>query len=244
MVGYQVSHITSILPWGSYLLVELGGGFSEKPGPGTFFMLRDPDISFHLSRPFSVFSWSEGRVSFLIRVVGRFTEALSKKKVGDALMAMGPLGNGFPDVDRALLVAGGVGVAPLSYLWEELGGRKSGSSFLWGVASSCDLVPWVRSDGILIATEDGSFGFKGTVVDLLSSLDLSGFSCVLSCGPMPMVRALSRVLPDRLLESSYVSLEERMACGLGLCYGCSVMTASGPKRVCIDGPVFPLKDVI
>ncbi len=207
-------------------------------------MLRDPELPFHLPRPFSVFKWREGAVSFLIKVVGRFTSHLLKKSIGQRLLLMGPLGNSFPRAENPILVAGGIGIAPLFYLKSFLVGEGVDAPLVWGVKGGDELFPWIERSFVDIATEDGSDGFKGTALDLLFSFDLERFSHLFSCGPVSMLRELKKRIPDRVLSKCYVSLESEMACGMGFCYGCSVRTRRGFKRVCREGPVFPLKEVV
>ncbi len=235
---YKEGIVWDIRLWNDYLLLKVRIS-TDKPLPGQFFMIRDEDFPFHLPRPFSVFSWDEGTVSFLIKRKGRFTNHLAQKRPGDRLNLLGPLGNGFPESQKVLLVAGGIGIAPLDYYRKLFTG--SNTRMLWGVPSKNDIVPWINLDGVSLATEDGSAGLKGSVLDLIPNHNLKSYDIILMCGPRAMIKRSKEILQG---IDVYVSLEERMGCGLGLCYGCAVRTKNGYKRVCKEGPVFRLEEII
>jgi len=237
------------------------------PLPGQFVMVRcDGPNGPLLARPLSVFGFERRQdhsvLELLYRVAGRGTALFSSLKPGEVLSVLGPLGRGFTvhaDVRRIVVVAGGIGIAPLRYLIEEGYGRlprpenrelrvylgAGREELLAGrdrLSSAC---------GLRICTDDGSLGYRGPVTGLLEE-ELCGFNTedtvVYACGPAAMIRALARLLRDSPLRCE-VSLEERMACGVGACLGCAVAVrnAAGKKeyrRVCHDGPVFDLKDII
>ena len=200
-----------------------------------------------LRRPFSFYDVGEGWFEVLYKVVGRGTELLSKAEEGDELDVLGPLGNGFRiggSIALALLVGGGVGVASLFLLARKLRERGISVLALIGASTSERLlcVDELRSLGaeVRVATEDGSAGFKGTVVELMEEAigGLKGVKAqIYACGPIGMLEGVCRArkgLPAQL------SFESRMACGLGICLGCVIPTVSGRRylRVCVDGPVF------
>lgn len=217
--------------------------------PGQFVMVRcgeshDP----LLRRPLSIHRVDNtGGVALLFEVVGRGTSWLSQRAPGDFVDLVGPLGNGFsmkPAADQLLLVAGGIGIAPLAFLAQEAAGLGRTVTVLQGAQRASLLYPGSQlPNGISIvkATEDGSEGRKGLVTDLVG--EFAGHADqVFACGPVCMYKAMARL--DCLKEKSVqVSLEERMACGVGACYGCTLKTRLGPKQVCQDGPVFELTDI-
>lgn len=220
--------------------------------PGQFLNIRvDTTTSPLLRRPFSVSRVDGNIVEIIFNIVGRGTELLAAKKPGDQLNILGPLGIPFGSGDAfesAVLVAGGLGVAPFPLLTSELTSQgKSISTFL-GSRSASHLSA-EHLVNVHVATDDGSQGFHGTVVDLLEtewgSLPSPGVK-IFGCGPTPMLKALSRFArsKDAVCE---LSLEGDMACGIGICQGCPVERVSGPKRyalVCVEGPTFNCKDII
>jgi dihydroorotate dehydrogenase electron transfer subunit len=207
-----------------------------------------PDLL--LRRPFSFHDANSetGEVSFLYGIVGRGTYWLSQLKPGDTVDILGPLGNGFsiqPDSKEILIIAGGMGIAPLCFLARQAQGRGLSVTLLLGAATASQLCPTdlLPAEATCItATEDGSAGVKGLITDCLPQY-LDEADQVFACGPLPMYRILAKEpgLRDKPVQ---VSLEVRMACGLGVCYGCSIKTRDGMKKVCLDGPVFSMKEVV
>ena len=222
--------------------------------PGQFVNIKVTDKSDPLlRRPLSIHRVKGRNIELFYEVVGDATKILSQKKPGEYLDIIGPLGNGFnlaSGIQRqmAILVAGGMGVAPLLFLSEKLKNKKI--SVLIGVRSKKDIncekeFKKIGCD-VKIATDDGSLGFKGRVTDLLKGT-LSVDSCqpvtIYACGPHPMLKVLAAISKEYKIPAQ-VSLEEHMACGIGTCLGCVVETFSGLKRVCKEGPVFAAKDII
>jgi dihydroorotate dehydrogenase electron transfer subunit len=216
--------------------------------PGQFAMLGcGPDVL--LRRPLSFHNANSdtGEVAFLYGVVGRGTRWLSQLKPGDTVDILGPLGNGFtikPDLKNILIIAGGMGVAPLCFLARQAqdGGRSV--TLLLGAASAANLCPaelLPAAATCQTATEDGSAGVKGLITDCLPQY-IDKADQVFACGPLPMYRTLAKELSLQG-KPVQVSLEVRMACGLGVCYGCSIKTRGGMKKVCRDGPVFSMQEV-
>lgn len=247
---------------GGYFVLRLGGcdALSESR-PGQFVMLRgdwgrDP----LLPRPISLLSASGGRADLLVKAVGRGTGLLERSMPGAPVSVLGPLGNNFPapsEETMDLLVAGGVGLAPL-YMQADAAARigfASRCEMLYGGRSSRDLVLLGEmrslSLSLHLATEDGSLGRRGRVtaelearIDHHRSGDSSRRLRILACGPRPMLWAVGRIA-ERAGVEAYLSLEEQMACGLGVCLGCATPALSRPYRyVCKDGPVFLASEVM
>ena len=200
---------------------------------------------FYLRRPISVSDILPDGVVLYYKVVGEGTRAMAGMKPGEALELLLPLGSGFhPERCReaALLAGGGLGAAPLYLLAQELQtlGKQVTAVLGFNRADEICLEQEFRALGIpvLLATLDGSAGTKGFVTDAIAAAR-PVFDRFYTCGPLPMMKALCAALP----APGEASLEERMGCGAGFCYGCTVQTLSGPKRVCADGPVFDKEDL-
>ncbi len=222
---------------------------SRRSTAGQFCEIKVNDgLSPLLRRPFSINAINGKEVSFLVEVKGTGTEMLSRTRPGEALNVLGPLGKGFNtdgDFKIAVLLAGGIGVAPFPFLTQELKGKKKILSFL-GSRTKAQIV----SDGlenVLVATDDGSTGFKGTVVQLMEkeikNLETSELK-IFACGPNQMFKSLKELTTKYRLDCE-VSTESNMACGIGLCQGCAIKSAAseGYFLVCKDGPVFNINDV-
>lgn len=218
---------------------------------GQFVMVRcGTDNEMLLRRPISIFQKDKNNIALLVRDIGKGTDWLSKRKKDDALEIIGPLGNGFDISSRSqnlLLIAGGIGVAPLNFLAQEAIVHNFNVTMLAGAATKDALLPRnllppkVR---YIEATDDGSSGRQGFVTDLISSY-IDRHDQVFACGPIPMFRTLASKKNELLKgKETQLSLEMRMACGHGVCYGCTIKTAHGWKQVCKDGPVFNIDDVI
>jgi NAD(P)H-flavin reductase len=203
-------------PVGPYTLLRVARGRLEPGIPGQFFMLRAPGQL--LPRPMSLCLAPPGELAFLIDPIGPGTGALVALEPGDHVDVLGPLGNGFRlDVDRPVLVGGGIGVAPLPYLSERLGDPPAVIGFRTeNHAQAAALLP-----GAEVVVE------PTLVTDALDP----GFD-VLACGPEPMLEAVRRLSPDAQL-----AWEAPMACGYGACYGCVVEIEGRLARLCVEGPV-------
>ncbi len=207
-------------------------------GPGQFVMVRGWEgYELFLPRPLSI-AWSSSTcLFFLIRVKGRGTELLSRMKPGEKIWITGPLGRRIELPEKFILVGGGIGIAPLLFLsrWGKgyafVGGKNKDEIF------GTELL---EKNGfeVFLATEDGSLGYKGTVVDLFFK-KLPERLPVYACGPRPMLEKLQGYDGE-----IYGFLEERMGCGMGICKGCAIRTKGGIKHLCTDGPVFNLKEVV
>jgi dihydroorotate dehydrogenase electron transfer subunit len=218
--------------------------------PGQYVMLTcDRGVERLLRRPISVHRTYDGGLEFLYAVVGGGTQWLAQRQTGEKLDILVPLGNGFqikPDSENLLLVAGGVGIAPLIYLAEEALKTGKNVTLLAGARTADQLFPVSMLPGgvdFKAATEDGSSGYKGLVTTCLPEY-VSQADQVFICGPLPMLKAVASNYNNLFdCKSVQVSLEVRMGCGLGFCYACTIQTAKGLKQVCKDGPVFEMTDV-
>ena len=203
---------------------------------GQFVQVKVSD-EFTLRRPLGIASTAGGRVKIFYRVVGRGTEALTKKIAGEYLSVLGALGNGYSTPSgKVLLVGGGMGLAPLLCAAENfsadvlIGGRTKKEVLFW----QNEFAPHVEK--FFITTDDGSYGKKGFAIDLMPEV-LNGYSAVYTCGPEVMMRGVAKLALASNLPCQ-VSFEKRMACGLGACLSCSIDTTDGRKKVCKDGPIF------
>ncbi|MBI4733860.1 MAG: dihydroorotate dehydrogenase electron transfer subunit [Rubrobacteridae bacterium] len=225
---------------------------AAKPGQFVNISCCDENTSFILRRPFGIHRVVPGRVfEVLFQVVGKGTEALSKVKQHDTLDVIGPLGTGFSfssDIKSALLVAGGIGVAPLLYLAEELTDKKVMIYSMLGAQNKHKLIRYIDfkrlSKKTFAATDDGSFGHEGTVVDLLNrTIHQLRPQIIYACGPHAMLKHVSQTADDFAVDCQ-VSVEARMACGIGVCLGCVCASKTGYRLTCKDGPVFKAQDFI
>jgi NAD(P)H-flavin reductase len=201
---------------GPYTLLRVARGVIDPGVPGQFFMLEAPGRL--LPRPMSLCLAPPGELAFLIDAIGVGTRALCDLDAGDELHVLGPLGNGFDlDVERPLLVGGGIGIAPLPFLSERLSAPPAVVGFRsdWH-AEAAALIPHAH-----VCVE------PTLVTDVIpEGLD------ILACGPEPMLAAVRAIAPDAQL-----AWEAPMACGYGACYGCAVEIDGRLKRLCVDGPV-------
>lgn len=239
---FEIKSNQQVAP-GSYLL-ELKGDTSCVASSGQFVQLALPGR--YLRRPISVCDYGEGRLLLLYKVVGAGTDQLSEMKAGEQLEIVSGLGNGFTPEScqqKALLVGGGMGVAPLYRLAKDLlaAGKKVQVVLGFNTETEICLEEEFLSLGVdvAISTADGSKGVKGFVTDAIKTL-AQDYDYFYTCGPMVMMKAVCELCST----DGQASLEERMGCGFGICYGCTIKTASGPKRVCADGPVFAKGDLI
>ncbi|MFP4458558.1 MAG: dihydroorotate dehydrogenase electron transfer subunit [Candidatus Zixiibacteriota bacterium] len=220
---------------------------AEISRPGQFVMIESPG-SF-LRRPMSIFNINDKDLHLLIRRSGKGTERFFNCKIGDMIKILGPLGGGFPLPNQSLkpiLLAGGLGIAPLYFLYTRLVSSNFWPEFLYGENIGDDTVLANIIPGrARLASMDGKAGYRGYITDVLEALIRSKNDkelIVYACGPEDMYRTMQNM--EILNEiPTLISLEERMACGIGACMGCSVMTVDGYKKVCKDGPVFYLNEI-
>ena len=273
-----------IIP-GSFSMWLDAPGIAATVQPGQYITILCN--GFTLRRPFSIHQAVSRQICILFKVLGKGTTWLSKQQKGTELNILGPLGKGFvllPETKNLLLLAGGAGIAPLTYLAQHASPGHS-VTLIHGVNTVSQLYPHELLSAVISTpqkgnasntankpshhdyfqyvtiSEDGSSGKKGMVTDVLADF-LDWADQVFACGPVNMYIALSELahtidtsglledqrqikLTNRLkLLKCQLSLELRMGCGTGACYGCSINTKSGMKKVCSDGPVFELDQVI
>ena len=220
---------------------------SRLARPGQFIMMRFPNRSDPLlGRPLAVSSAEGDDLFICFQVVGRMTAMLSRVLPGEVLSLRGPMGNGFglPCSKRVTMVAGALGAAPLIFAYNKMP-ENIGKDFILGVAdrSWYPFCEWIKKliPEVRFFSEDGSIGKKGTVLNGMGE-KLSQEEEIWTCGPLPMMRAIGQKYTIGR-ERIRVSLETRMACGMGGCQGCVINTLKGKKRVCVDGPVFSAEEV-
>jgi dihydroorotate dehydrogenase electron transfer subunit len=219
--------------------------------PGQFVMVRCGDLP--LPRPLSVHQVKNDRIALFFAVLadGKGTRWLGERRAGDAVQILGPLGHGFsidPSASGLVLIAGGMGMAPLYFLAQQALSRRLKVTLLIGARTGKLLYPrHLLPPGILVAeaTDDGSSGQSGLVTSLIAGhVTVSDQVC--ACGPAAMYRQMGENGQSLGLGGKrvQVSLESFMGCGHGVCYGCTIRTRHGLRQVCKDGPVFELDDVI
>jgi dihydroorotate dehydrogenase electron transfer subunit len=244
------ARVTSSAPVtaGMHLLWLEAPAVAAAAHPGQFAMLKCGGGAF-LRRPLSIHRISQDKtqIAFLFAVIGKGTDWLSRAIPGDILDILGPLGNGFNLMSSSreiLLVAGGLGLAPLVFLAEQAGEKGICVNLAYGTATDQRYGKELLPKGIRLVefTDNGSCGRHGLVTECVPDF-LETVDQIFVCGPLTMYRALSKQ-QNLGGKNVQVSLETRMACGLGVCYGCTVRTGSGLKQVCHDGPVFNLDDVV
>jgi dihydroorotate dehydrogenase electron transfer subunit len=244
--GHSHAHARGILS--SWLIGLRCPDIARAAKPGQFVMVRcGPETT--LPRPFSIHQADGDRISlfYAVREGGRGTAWLAGQEVGAPVPIFGPLGNGFSLDSRArnlLLVAGGTGIAPLYFLARYALGNNRKVTLLYGTVDR-NRYPITPEIETVAVTEDGSVGEKGLVTDLLPRF-VEKADQVFACGPMPMYRDMFKRQSELKLEGRpvQVSLEVRMGCGVGVCYGCTVKTKDGLKQVCQDGPIFELNEIL
>ncbi|MBP3263076.1 dihydroorotate dehydrogenase electron transfer subunit [Pseudobutyrivibrio sp.] len=225
---------------------------SQYAVPGQFINIYCNDGSKILPRPISICEIDKelGTLRVVYRVVGKGTAEFSNLKPGDTVEILGPLGNGFPlEEGKAIVVGGGIGVPPMLELAKELTGDVTAvlgyrTDDLFLADNFID-----AAAEVVFATDDGSVGVHGTVVDAMKENDLRA-DVIYACGPKPMLKGVAEYA-DSIGAKCYVSMEERMACGVGACLGCVCQSKEvdnhshvNNKRVCKDGPVFLSTEVV
>ena len=232
----------------------LEGEMVEAMKAGQFLHLRVPDDAHLLRRPISISSIDKvkNQCHLIYRIEGSGTAIFSSLKTGDVLDVMGPQGNGFDlsELDnhsKVLLVGGGIGVPPLLEVAKELHERGVKITTVLGFASKNAVIledELVQYSQVFVTTDDGSYGIKGNVSVVIQELE-SEFDAVYSCGAPGMMKYINQTFYDH--PRAYLSLESRMACGMGACYACVLKVPDSEtvsQRVCEDGPVFKTGTVI
>ncbi|MCK4905767.1 dihydroorotate dehydrogenase electron transfer subunit [bacterium] len=242
-----------------YFVMELiSSQIAQNSFPGQFLHIKcSSDSQPLLRRPLSIHRvTSKKTIEILYKVVGKGTYFLSKRKKGEQIDCLGPLGNGFrlPEdqrpktKDQRLIVAGGIGIAPLFFLTEKIKGLPI--KVFIGAKTKDEILcaKELKKLGVKIhiATEDGSLGYKGLVSDLLKNNLLSDVcslsSVIYACGPKAMLKEIALISKKHQIPCQ-VSFEQFMGCGIGICNACVIKTKQGYKRVCKDGPVFSAEEI-
>ncbi len=240
----------------NFWYLEFDSGVIAKNAlPGQFVNIKVGDgFEPLLRRPVSIHRVKGSKIGIVYEAIGTGTKILSTRKPQELLDVIGPLGNGFSYKQAVktkkginILIAGGMGVAPLLFLAEKI--KLSNPLVLIGAKTKKQILcaQEFKALGctVKISTDDGSVGFKGRVTDLFKQLLLTTdyqSSAIYACGPKPMLKAVSKISNENKINAE-LSLEEHMACGIGACLGCVVSTNSGYKSVCKDGPVFSAKEL-
>jgi len=232
-------------------------GIAGRCLPGQFVMVKTKSDSRLLKRPISICEsdLTKGTIRLVYRAVGYGTKELSLAKEGDSFELLGPLGNGFPideaqDKKNILLIGGGIGAPPLLSLARALrltGIDKNSITAVLGYSGMKAGIflneEFGREVNVIMSSDDGSVGIRGTVMDAIKERDMKP-DIIYACGPMPMLKAIKNFAQSEFIPA-YISLEEKMACGVGVCLGCMVKTTERDShsrvnnaRVCTEGPVF------
>lgn len=236
-----------------YELVLQGDLVQSFHTSGQFIHIKAPRNDLILRRPISLanIDHASNTCSIVLRSVGQGTQSIIESKVGDFLDVIGPLGNGFPidsiqENDQVLLMGGGIGVPPLLECAKQLKERGASCTIVLGFLSKEAVFyeeEFKQYGDVYISTDDGSYLTHGNVKTILDTLNQE-FAGIYACGPKGLVRMVNQVYEKH--PQAYISLEERMACGVGACAGCTVNRKDGlgNLKVCSDGPVFRTGEVI
>ena len=220
---------------------------AKNSKPGQFISVFSKDGSRLLPRPISICEIDGSMVRIVYRVLGKGTQEFSTFKSGEVIDVQGPLGNGYTLFDKkAILLGGGIGIPPMLELAKQL---NCENEIILGYRDDLFLnEEFAKFGNVTIATEDGSVGTKGNVLDAMKEHNITG-DIIYACGPKPMLRAIKEYAEANNIEA-YISMEERMACGVGACLGCVCQSIEIDdhsrvynKRVCKEGPVFNSKEV-
>ena len=219
--------------------------------PGQFISVYTKDASKLLPRPISICEVNGNKLRIVYRVAGEGTKEFSGYKAGEEVHILGPLGNGFPldnmEGKKAILIGGGIGIPPMLELAKNL---KCEKEIVLGYRNSDTFLDkeLAQYGNITIASDDGSIGTHGTVIDAIKANNVTG-DVIFTCGPTPMLRAIKVYAAENNIEA-WVSLEEKMACGIGACLACVCQSTDVDhhsmvknKRICKDGPVFNATEV-
>ncbi len=224
-------------------LMILEGDTSFITAPGQFINIEIEGL--YLRRPISICDWNDTTITIIYKVVGTGTEKMSEMPAGTKLDILTGLGNGFTAKEGStapLVIGGGVGTPPMYGLAKHLIAQGVTPTVILGFASKDDVFYEEEFKALgcptYVTTNDGSYGTKGFVTDVIKTLE--GYDYFYTCGPMPMLRAVA----TNVAVSGQLSFEERMGCGFGGCMGCSCKTLTGNKRICTEGPVMLKEEII
>lgn len=245
----SVSEVKGAVPTGSVynLILSVSNCSAKKvcpPKAGQFYLLRSVKSGLLLGRPISIYNSvfdsnaDKLTVEFLILKKGKGTEELCKLEKSDEVELIGSLGNYWPEPksdSKVAIIGGGIGVAPVAGFASTL--KEKSYDFFAAFKSGSYGLEYVKADKLVITTDDGSVGIKGMISAAISADDVKNYDAVYACGPAPMLAYIQKICVEAGVQS-WLSMENRMACGLGACLGCTIKTSEGNKRCCKDGPVF------
>ncbi len=233
-----------------YLMKVRAPKAAKAAKAGQFFMIKCKNDVRVLRRPISLHHADADNevLEFYYETVGKGTSEFAGLQTGDEINIQGPLGTGFDtevEGKKIILVGGGMGMAPLKLLAEKLGERNRVNFIAGGRdAGAVEIVKNFNIDEITVATDDGSVGVKGNTVEVLKDmLAKDSYDLIYTCGPHGMMLAVADTAYQNGVRCQ-ISLEERMACGVKACVGCSIKTKAGMKKVCADGPVFDAEEIL
>ena len=224
-------------------LMVLEGDTKYITAPGQFINILVE--GFYLRRPISICDWDDKTITIIYKVVGKGTEAMAEMLPGKKLDILTGLGNGFTakeGSEKPLVIGGGVGAPPMYGVAKHLIEKGAKPTVILGFTSKDDVFyeEEFKALGcdVYVTTNDGSYGTKGFVTDVIKNLE--GYDYFYTCGPLPMLKAVAMGTEC----SGQLSFEERMGCGFGGCMGCSCKTLTGNKRICTEGPVLLKEEII
>ena len=252
-----MAKVTSVteLQEGIYSMWLLVPEIAKQAVPGQFVSLYCQDSDKLLPRPISLceIDREQGLLRLVFRVVGFGTEEFSKMNPGEEVRVLGPLGNGFPleegmEEKNSILIGGGIGIPPMLQLAKELKGNVTVVAGYRNADTVLQKELTEAADRIVVATEDGSLGVKGNVIDAVRAENISG-DVIYSCGPTPMLKGV-KAWGMEVGIPAWISMEEKMACGIGACLACVCRSKEkdhhsqvNNKRICKDGPVFLASEI-
>ncbi len=245
------THITEDI----YSMIISAPSLVKEAHSGQFVNLYTKDNSRLLPRPISIcdVNKEEGTLRIVYRTAGEGTRQFSQMKAGDTIDITGPVGNGYDlNASKAILMGGGIGIPPMLLAAKELSAKglsKDDISVVLGFRDNTFLIDeFEKYAKVYISSDSGSVGIKGNVLDAVKEYGIMG-DMIYACGPKPMLRALQQYSKDTGIKAQ-ISLEERMACGIGACLACVTKTTEVDshsqvknKRICVDGPVFYAEEV-
>jgi len=250
---FKAEVISKISFFEKYIIIKLKPLVNVlSPVAGQFYLIKvNTTFDPLLRRPLSIFKYENDCIEFFFKIKGKGTRLLSEVKIGEKIDLFGPLGKGWelPNKNfKVIIVVGGIGIASVYLLLKNI----SQEIFMfYGAKSKNELllheeIKKFNNVKYIFCTEDGSVGYKGRIPDILDdylSQDKTKDKVLYVCGPEGMIEAVIRIMKKYSLKG-FLSLEERMACGIGACLGCVKKTAKGMKRVCKEGPVFSINQLL